>query len=94
MSLHIEINISSNDLKQATENLVYELESNFPDCEPDEDAIALLIKERLKSLIESFISCPESHLDSSTLSQVESCFKMPYSTYDRLMSEAVPFPPR
>lgn len=92
MTLHFDI--TEEDIRQATENLVYELESNFPDCEPDEDAIALLIKDRLKSLIESFISCPQSHLDTSTLSQVERSFKMSYSAYHRLMSEAVPFPPR
>ncbi len=90
MSLHIEISISSDDLRQAAENLVYELESNFPHCVPDEDAIApwavaspiaSLIKNRLESVIEQFISCPESHLDSFTLSQVESCFRMPGSFY-------------
>ncbi|WP_036487513.1 hypothetical protein [Myxosarcina sp. GI1] len=94
MSLHIEISISSDELRQAAENLIYELESNFPHCVPDEDAIVLYLKSRLESIIEQFISCPKSHLDNSTLSQVESYFKMPYSAYHLLMSEAVSFPPR
>lgn len=92
MTLHLEI--TEEDIRQATENLIYELESNFPDSIADEDAITLLIKEHLESVIESFISSPKSRLDKSTLSQVERSFKMPYPAYHRLMSEAVPFPPR
>ncbi|HHP7229467.1 MAG TPA: KTSC domain-containing protein [Xenococcaceae cyanobacterium] len=62
MTLHFDI--TEEDIRQATENLVYELESNFPDCKPDEDAIALLVKEHLESVIESYISSPKSRLDN------------------------------
>ncbi|WP_036489143.1 hypothetical protein [Myxosarcina sp. GI1] len=94
MTLHLHLEITEEDIKQATENLICELESDYPDGIADEDAIASLIKSHLESIVESFISSPTSHLDKSTLSQVESCFKMPYSAYRRVMSEAVPFPPR
>jgi hypothetical protein len=63
MTLHLEI--TEEDIRQATENLVYELESNFPDSIADEDAIALLVKEHLESVIKSYISSPKSRLNKS-----------------------------
>ena len=88
--MKLEITITKEELLQAAENLVY-TQSLDKDTEVDEEAIAGIIKEHLEKVIEDILSDPENYLKPKEWTEVNKCFTMPYSAYQKMMEQDIPY---
>lgn len=93
--MKLTIEVTEEELMQAAENLVY-TQSLDKDTEADYEAIAVIIKEHLKKAlekaIENILSDPENYLKSDEWSEVNKCFIMSYSAYQKMMDRDIPYP--
>jgi hypothetical protein len=89
--MKLSIEITSDELIQAAQNLIY-TQSLDKDTEADEEAIALIIKQHLESVIEDILSNAEKYLKPEEWTQVNNCFTMNYFAYQKLMNQDIPYP--
>lgn len=93
--MELVIKVTTEELDQAVENLVYFIinsQNLNEDVEIDERAIALVIKQHLESRIEEILSDPENHLNKDEMSEIEKYFSMPYSAYLKMMERDISYP--
>jgi hypothetical protein len=89
--MKLSIEITRDELIQAAQNLIY-TQSLDKDTEANEEAIALIIKQHLESVIEDILSDAEEYLKPDEWSQVNKCFTMNYSAYKKLMNQDITYP--
>ena len=88
--MKIEIIVTTEELYQAVENLIYDQLDE--DTFSDDEAIATIIKQHIESKIEDIISNPEDYLSSDELSRVNQNVFLSDKAYRKMMERDIPYP--